>query len=186
MSRILFMSHCILNAYSQVRSERESEDKTELIRWLMEQKIGLVQLPCPETELYGLRRWGHCREQFDHPHYHAHASDLVDHTVQMLRTYLDVGHEIVGVIGIDGSPSCGINFTCSAPTWGGEISSIGDLDALLSRIGYIDRNGVYMEKLRQAFDAEGHDIPFYGYRRGMIPDLIERLRLRLRDLNELS
>lgn len=71
MTKILFVSHCILNTASKVElfCEEEMEKEENLRRLFLKQAIEagfqLVQLPCPEFLLYGPQRWGHVSDQFD-------------------------------------------------------------------------------------------------------------------------
>ena len=74
MKRLLIVSHCILNTASKVAmDEKELQEEYELrltlMTKVMENDIQLLQLPCPEFILYGSRRWGHVKDQFDHPHF---------------------------------------------------------------------------------------------------------------------
>lgn len=62
--------------------------------------------------------------------------------------------QVLGVVGINGSPSCGVKFTCSAP-WGGEFSSHNDLPQLLRDVRCVPERGVLMEVLSQMMQEEG-------------------------------
>lgn len=64
--KIAIISHCIINQNSVVKGEyKDINIFFPFIKKLFEENIGILQLPCPETECYGLRRWGHVKEQFD-------------------------------------------------------------------------------------------------------------------------
>ena len=73
---------------------------------------GIVQLPCPESTCLGMNRWGMSRDQYDHPSYRSHCRrPLLLPTVDQLAGFARAGYEIIGVIGVDGSASCGVTLT---------------------------------------------------------------------------
>ncbi|GBF35608.1 hypothetical protein DCCM_4737 [Desulfocucumis palustris] len=94
---------------------------------LMEKQIGIIQLPCPEMVVYGIKRWGHVREQFDTLFFREKCQDIIKPITYQLLDYVKNGYKVIGIIGVDGSPSCGVNLTCSGD-WGGEF--LGNIDVL--------------------------------------------------------
>lgn len=64
--KIIILSHCILNEYSKVKGYDKDENyepnTLDFMKMLMENNIGIIQLPCPETTCYGLKRWGHVKD----------------------------------------------------------------------------------------------------------------------------
>lgn len=122
MIKILFVSHCLLNTASKVkrfnREEIESEEalRRQVVRAAVDRGIQLVQLPCPEFLQYGSLRWGHCADQFDNPFFRSRCREMLEPILLQLEEYLsnEKDFEVLGVLGIDGSPSCGVRYTCRA------------------------------------------------------------------------
>lgn len=54
----------------------------------VEQGIQLVQLPCPEFTLYGPKRWGHTREQFDNPFFREHCRKILSPVLTQMKAYM--------------------------------------------------------------------------------------------------
>lgn len=162
MKNIILLSHCLLNPLSQVRAENERESMEPLLTWLTKNKIGIIQLACPETEVYGLRRWGHVREQFDNINYRKTCRSMINQKLDEVREYINNGCRLLAVVGIDGSPSCGINFSCSSEDWGGEISSIKDFTKI-KNINYPHIPGIYMEELKKIFFENSIRTNFIAY-----------------------
>ncbi|WP_373855525.1 CD3072 family TudS-related putative desulfidase [Desulfocucumis palustris] len=122
------MSHCILNSNSKVEGLSNSPGIiSEVMNLLMEKQIGIIQLPCPEMVVYGIKRWGHVREQFDTLFFREKCQDIIKPITYQLLDYVKNGYKVIGIIGVDGSPSCGVNLTCSGD-WGGEF--LGNIDVL--------------------------------------------------------
>lgn len=161
IKKIAIISHCIINQNSVVKGEyKDMNIFFPFIKKLFEENIGILQLPCPETEYYGLRRWGHVKEQFDNCGYRKYLEKIVNSFVDIIKEYINNGYEIVGIYGIAGSPSCGVNLTCSA-NWEGEISLYKDKEDIVSRIKMINESGIFMEIFKSVLDKNKINIPFY-------------------------
>lgn len=159
--KIAIISHCIINQNSVVKGEyKDINIFFPFIKKLFEENIGILQLPCPETECYGLKRWGHVKEQFDNCGYRKYVEKIVNSFVDIIKEYINNGYEIVGIYGIAGSPSCGVNLTCSA-NWEGEISLYKDKEDIVSRIKMINESGIFMEIFKSVLDKNKINIPFY-------------------------
>lgn len=159
--KIAIISHCIINQNSVVKGEyKDINIFFPFIKKLFEENIGILQLPCPETEYYGLRRWGHVKEQFDNCGYRKYLEKIVNSFVDIIKEYINNGYEIVGIYGIAGSPSCGVNLTCSA-NWEGEISLYKDKEDIVSRIKMINESWIFMEIFKSVLDKNKINILFY-------------------------
>lgn len=159
--KIAIISHCIINQNSVVKGEyKDINIFFPFIKKLFEENIGILQLPCPETECYGLRRWGHVKEQFDNCGYRKYVEKIINSFVDIIKEYINNGYEIVGIYGIAGSPSCGVNLTCSA-NWEGEISLYKDKEDIVSRVKMINESGIFMEIFKSVLDKNKINIPFY-------------------------
>ena len=126
--KIILISHCILNSNSKVEGLSQYEGiLNQVVDMIYKKGIVIIQLPCPEIIIYGIKRWGHVKEQFDTLFYRENCREMLKPIIGQVKSYMDTGYEIVGVLGIDGSPSCGVNFTCSGD-WEGDPSSKDDID----------------------------------------------------------
>ncbi|MDO4518593.1 MAG: hypothetical protein Q4B78_05230 [Bacillota bacterium] len=167
MKDILVVSHCILNTASKVAMD-ESELAEEymqrdgLIRTVLDKNVQLLQLPCPEFIMYGSRRWGHVRDQFDNPFFRAKCRELLEPIVLQLREYYGNPDKfrIVCVVSVEGSPSCGHRLTCRAEDWGGELgSTICQNGGSGRQVRMTDEAGIYMEELELMLKENNLDIP---------------------------
>lgn len=73
---------------------------------------------------------------------------------------------MIGIVGIDGSPSCGINRTCSGQ-WGGEFSRRNDLDEVIQSLHVSRQKGVFMEVLEIMMKENNIDLPMSGLKEGV-------------------
>lgn len=168
--KILFVSHCILNTAAKVARSGEAGKKEEIARQqfmakAIAQGIQLIQLPCPEFTLYGPQRWGHTKEQFDNPFFRKHCKVILEPVLVQMKAYMRSGtqnrFDVLGIIGIEGSPSCGVTRTCSG-CWGGEFSGRTDLDAVLATCRGVQGLGVMMEVLGTMMEEEEIHLPIAG------------------------
>lgn len=177
---IVLVSHCLLNPYSQVVSKNRTPFELKpLLDWLYENQVGVYQLPCPEMHIYGLKRWGHVREQFDNNFYRNTSRELLDPVKDHIHEYLNNGYKILGVLGINGSPSCGVDFSCSSSEWYGEISSIDSIEEKLKELEYVKSKGVFMEEFESMHDMNV-SIPMYGIQHDNVHDIIKILSFKIR------
>ena len=131
----------------------------------MEKNVQIIQLPCPEFTLYGASRWGHVKEQFDNIFFRDHCRHILAPFIQQMRAYLQPREQhkfrVRGIVGINGSPSCGVDFTCSAP-WGGEFSGRSNITEVLGQVTCFPEHGVLMDVLCQMMQEEGISLPLVG------------------------
>lgn len=161
MKKIIFVSHCILNTASKVvlydKEEIEAEEDIRLrfVSEAVKAGIQLIQLPCPEFTLYGSRRWGHVSDQFDNPFFRNHCRKILEPFILQLKEYLNNdSFEVLGIAGIDGSPSCGVDYTCKGE-WIGSFEARTDLDQTLNSAKMTSGNGVFIDELKKMLKEEG-------------------------------
>lgn len=172
---ILIVANCILNPHAQVYSKnRENLDLKELLDWVYENQIGIMQLPCPETYIYGLRRWGHVREQFNNKFFKKTSKKILKPFLSQLIEYVNNGYKIIGILGVNGSPSCGIDFSCSSTTWMGEISSIDSIEKKLNELEYVEKKGIFMKIFYKLINE--YNITMYGLQKDNILEVLEKLK----------
>jgi predicted secreted protein len=159
--KIVLLCHCLLNTNSKVEGlSTYSGANVQLITRLMEHGYGIIQLPCPEMSLYGIQRWGHVKEQFNTPYFRKNCRKILGPIVDELLDYQKNGYLLCGVIGVDGSPSCGVNLTCSSSIWGGEIGNEYNLEAKIKDLKMKNDEGVFIEELKIMLKEQNLTIPF--------------------------
>ena len=150
--RVILVPHCALNQNARVAGAAERPSAiTELIVGLMERGIGIVQMPCAELRILGLSREkidirGVLQKYPGRAACRRIAAELVDE----IQQYQQSGVTVVGVIGKNGSPACGVEETWSNGVTPGTGVFIEELEAELR-----DRNVVMnMTGTRDATPSE--------------------------------
>ncbi len=123
--KLIVVAHCIVNqnSISDGTADFPSQFK-EIIELLMENKIGIIQLPCPELLCLGLDRKDKAgalrdllsentriRGLMEEPQNIMKLRAKADDLIGQLEEYQRYGFEILGLVGINRSPSCGIETT---------------------------------------------------------------------------
>lgn len=179
MNNILFVSHCVINEFSKVVSFKTPEeyeyDLMDFLKFIHEENIGIVQLPCPEMHCYGLKRWGHVKEQFDHPHYRDECRKMFKPYLNQIIEYRNNGDNVLGIMGIFGSPSCGVFNTCVGD-WYGEIGSNENLDGMISTIKRIDGSGVFIEVIERILEEECLKLPLFEYNKKTLDETMKMIK----------
>lgn len=160
--RIVILSHCLLNVNSKVSGLANYPGVyRELIDFLIDEDLGIIQLPCPEM-LLGVRRWGHVREQLAAPAFTKHCSEIFTPILQQIIDYRNNGYQFAALIGIDGSPSCGVHTSCSSSAWGGEINCRASEAAMNNEVHIINVPGVFIEQIQNVLGANDIIIPMFA------------------------
>ena len=128
MRTVCYLAHCLLNANAKVdEGARCAGVSTPVLGLLREHGATIRQMPCPELAFGGTRRFWAVREQYDTPAFRAHCRTLAEPVAEQIRADLGAGARVV-IIGIDGSPSMGVELTASAGDWGGRRDKPRDED----------------------------------------------------------
>lgn len=108
--KLIIVAHCLLNQNSTLLGwERASGPFPELLSLLAEHQVSILQLPCPELAYLGLERPPMTFEEYSTFEYKVHCIHMLKPFSMQLRHYLNHGYEILGILGIEESPSCDIN-----------------------------------------------------------------------------
>jgi len=128
MRVVCYLAHCLLNANAKVdEGARCAGVSTPVLTLLREHGATIRQMPCPELAFGGTRRFWAVREQYDTPAYRAHCRRLGEPVAAQVRADLAAGARVI-IIGIDGSPSMGVELTAAADDWGGRPDKPRDED----------------------------------------------------------
>lgn len=160
--KLVIVCHCILNCNSKVEGLSEYQGALEFNKRLIDEGFGIIQLPCPEMMMYGIKRWGHVKDQFDNMVYRKKCRELLVDYIYQIDMYIKSGYDIRGIIGVDGSPSCGYNLTCTSDNWCGELSGCDNLSKKLGDIKMVNEKGVFIEELVMLLEESCLDVPIYA------------------------
>ncbi|MDD5768116.1 MAG: hypothetical protein PHW55_05960 [Methanothrix sp.] len=139
MTTITVVAHCLLDPETRLADLRPIDFRPE---------PPLIQLLCPEAGHLGLDRWAVTKNQIDIPSYRRYCREIFLHHADLIEHFSKKGYEIE-VVGVEGSPSCGINSTTSGYT-GGKIR-YQDHD-------HVSGTGVFMEEVAKELERRG--VPF--------------------------
>ena len=168
--RVVVLAHCHLNVNTKVHGLASYEGaRAEVVAPYIESGCGVIQLPCPEATYLGMARWGMTKEQYETPAYRRHCESLLLPVVDTLAVLAADDCAIEAVVGVDGSPSCGVERTCVGYR-GGELGSCARAgepgpcagDGTPQSAAEVPGAGVFMEVFRSLLDAAGLDVQFRG------------------------
>ncbi|HSD02364.1 MAG TPA: hypothetical protein VLB81_08350 [Gaiellales bacterium] len=128
MRTVCYLAHCLLNANAKVdEGARCAGIYSPVLALLRDRGCTIRQMPCPELAFAGTHRFWAVREQYDTPVYRAHCRRLAEPVAAQIRADLASGARVV-LVGIDGSPSMGVELTAASPEWGGRPDKPRDED----------------------------------------------------------
>ncbi len=123
--RIALIAHCILNQNSiSDGTAVYPASFRDVIDFFLSRDIGIVQMPCPELCCLGLDRGNplgaespvvventRIRRAMETGEAHERLSALIEHVTRQVLEYQRYGFEIVGIVGANRSPNCGVDTT---------------------------------------------------------------------------
>jgi predicted secreted protein len=125
---VCYLAHCLLNANAKVdEGARCAGIYSPVLALLRDRGCTIRQMPCPELGFAGTRRFWAVREQYDTPAYRAHCRRLAEPVAAQIRADLASGARVL-LVGIDGSPSMGVELTAASAEWGGRPDKPRDED----------------------------------------------------------
>jgi predicted secreted protein len=128
MKTVCYLAHCLLNANSKVdEGARCAGVYSPVLALLRDRDCTIRQMPCPELGFGGTHRFWAVREQYDTPVFRAHCRRLAEPVAAQIRADLAMGSRVV-LVGIDGSPSMGVELTAASGEWGGRPDKPRDED----------------------------------------------------------
>jgi predicted secreted protein len=186
--RVAFVSHCLLNENTRyLGGAFKAGAVPEIVTGLLEAGVGISQMPCPEQYAWGgvlkrllLRAYG-LRQS---PLYalrrpllrifiaytHLAYARLARGVAREIADYRRSGYEVVGVLGVGSSPSCGVSHT---------LDMRRSLEVIAAcPIASIDRatmnqravggcrtpgEGIFTRQLRRRLERRGITVPFVEY-----------------------
>ncbi|HEX2913056.1 MAG TPA: hypothetical protein VH186_19785 [Chloroflexia bacterium] len=185
--KVIFLSHCLLNENTRYAGGAcKACFDSEITNLCAENKWGMVQMPCPEQQAWGgvLKRrllllYG-TRTTFFYPLLKVALPFFLAYTrwvyrrqakqtASQIKDYLATGFEVVGVVGVDGSPSCGVTKTLAINK---VITSLASLDVntvTVKKMNSVIRNclvegsGIYTQSLKQELKKRKLAMPLAGY-----------------------
>jgi len=156
--KVMIVAHCILNQNARICTCASFPSALPgIAEHLILQQIGIIQWPCPELNFLGLGRQGQdCHnmtgsyhhengevyDQMSVPEGRKYLRSVAENLVYQIKEYQKYGFRVVGILGINGSPTCGVDMTYYK--------------------GMKSGKGAFVEELIKTLDANGLQIPIQG------------------------
>jgi len=135
-------AHCLLNPLTRVKGLAPVTFRPE---------GPTVQLPCPEALYLGLERWAVTRNQLDVPQFRRFCRSLIEDYADLLQMLAREGASL-RVVGLAGSPSCGVITTSSGYTGG--LPGAAEHTHVAGRGVFMEELLAELERREVAFAAE--------------------------------
>ena len=185
--KVVFLSHCILNENTRyLGGACRGSCVREIVEQCLAADIGMVQMPCPEQ-----LAWGGVSKRFLLSAYGAKGMlpfrfrriflplaiaytrfvyrQIAKQTAKQIEDYLDSGYSVIGVVGVDGSPSCGLGKTLdlresfdSILNFEVESLTAAQMNAIV-RQSLKDGGGLFTTALKEELGRRGIDVPFLAH-----------------------
>ena len=161
--KVVFVPHCVLNQNVRaVGKEKSNGTIKEVVNFLAEAEVGIVQLPCPEVEFDGgLNRKFKSKETYDE-NYKNHCNQISLKVLKEIKKYLEKDYKVVGILGVEFSPTCGVN-------------------RIESGKKILPGKGILTEEIEKEMQKENFQVPIVSINLNNIYSTLEKLSLLLKN-----
>lgn len=156
--KFVLIAHCLLNPCAKVLGASNDKSAQTLVLEYLKEGVGIIQLPCVEMDVCGIMRWGHVKDQFDYPLFRRRCRELLEPVVSQVSDYLKHGFECVGIVGVDGSPTCGVNVTVKGP-WCGDFVEENPYEERIKSAVMAEEKGIMIEELMAMLKERNIQVP---------------------------
>jgi predicted secreted protein len=168
--KVILVAHCLLNqnSISDGTADYPSQFR-ELVDLFVENEIGINQLPCPEFTCLGLDRQDkqggtrpvlventRIRDLMCEESNVEQLQNKAEEVVTQIQEYTAYGFKVLGVIGVNRSPSCGV-----------ETTTRNNQE--------VNGRGVFMELISEACCRGGHSIEMIGVKTSEKEESVKRV-----------
>ncbi len=186
--RVIFVSHCLLNENTRYLGGAFRQGCVdELVDGFQQESLGIYQMHCPEQ-----RAWGGVLKRYMLPIYGSQGTllyrlrhailplfllytrwryrRLAKEVVRDIEDYVRSGFEVVGIVGVGGSPSCGVCSTldlgrsievlAGCPLAGIERHRLNE-ESIVACL--IEGEGLFIEAIRRQLKRKHLPIRFYEH-----------------------
>jgi len=144
--RIIVVHHCLLNQNTRAKGLAKRE-------WVVEEIMenykgrGIYQIPCPELRFLGAEREPLTKTDYDVPAFREICRRIAKEVAEDLKRFVEAGYEIEAILGVEGSPSCGVTLTHI--TQNGEDKEV-------------EGEGILVEEIKKALKERGIKADYLG------------------------
>jgi predicted secreted protein len=179
--RVVFLSHCLLDENTRyLGGARRAGCVREIVDQCIDGGIGMIQMPCPEQAAWGGVRKRRMLRLYGSPlaaplapialaYTRAVYRRLARRVAREVADCVESGITVVGVVAVDGSPSCGLGTTLDLAgalrdiaTLDPRTVSVADQNELVRRHA-IAGQGILVEELQRELARRGLDVPFLAH-----------------------
>jgi uncharacterized protein YbbK (DUF523 family) len=185
--RVVFLSHCLLNENTRyLGGACRGGCVRELVVPLIDAGVGIVQMPCPEQRAWGgilkrllLRAYG-ARGRLLYRVRRVVLALFVRYTrfryrrlarqvARQIEDYLASGFSVVGIVGVDGSPSCGVQRSLDLGKASGLLAGIDVESVTVEGVNAVIRActaegaGIFTAALREELERRGRRVPYLAH-----------------------
>lgn len=149
--KFVFVPFCLLAQAYQAQGIVKYEWKSSIkpfVELLINNDINIIQMPCAEASFNNsLIRTPKGISKYDTKDFNEHCSILAKNTANEVKQIIENGYHVLGILGIEQSPSCCVNY-------------------IYTNKGMENRRGLFMDKLYD--ELKEYNIPFIGINRKYI------------------
>lgn len=146
--KFIFVPFCLIAQAYQAQDIVKYEWKSSIkpiMQLLIDNDINIVQMPCTEATFNNsLIREPKGLSKYNTDEFNRHCQKKAEQVIHEIKSIINSGYEVIGVLGIEQSPSCCVNY-------------------IYTNKGNEKRKGIFIEKIYEGIKE--YNIPIIGINR---------------------
>ena len=146
--KFIFVPFCLMAQAYQAQGIVKYEWKSSIkpiMQLLIDNDINIIQMPCTEASFNdSLIREPKGLSKYNTLEFNEHCQKKADKVIEEIKSIISSGYEVIGVLGIEQSPSCCVNY-------------------IYTNKGNEKRKGIFIEKIYDGLKE--YNIPIIGINR---------------------
>ena len=156
--KFIFVPFCLMAQAYQAQGIVKYEWKSSIkpiMKLLLDNDINIVQMPCTEATFNdSLIRKPKGLSKYNTKEFNEHCQEKADKVISDIKNIIKCGYEVIGILGIEQSPSCCVNY-------------------IYTNKGNEKRKGLFIEKIYEGLRE--YDIPIIGINRKYVRKSLKEL-----------
>ena len=147
--KVAFLAYCLLDQNARAKATAKHPGSvSEIVKTLITNGVGMVQMPCPELLHGGFQRAPRSKDWYDNEEFRGVCRRYAKQVAERIEKYVENRYQVVGIVGVEHSPSCAVKVL--------PVIKNG-------KRRWVRSQGIFIEELLEELGSRGLDkIPMIG------------------------
>lgn len=107
--KVAFLAYCLLDQNARAKGIAKYPGAvSDVVETLMENRVGIVQMPCPELIYEDFNRPPRPKNWYDNEEFRSTCRKCAQNVAEQVGKYVKNNYHVVSILGVENSPSCAV------------------------------------------------------------------------------